>query len=90
MVILAIFEMPGMTAGQYDEVDAALAEAGVREPEGRLQHVAAPTDDGWLVIDLWESEEQMGPFADVLAPVLEQFGVQSAEPRIYHVHNMIE
>ncbi len=90
MVVIAIFEMPGMTAGQYDEVDAALAKADARKPVGRIQHVAASTEDGWLVVDLWESDEQMAPFAEVLAPILEQHGVQPSEPRIYQVHNMIE
>jgi hypothetical protein len=89
MAILAIFDVPGMTAEQYDGVDAELNAKGAREPEGRISHVAGPTDGGWLVVDTWESTEAMGAFAEVLMPILAEAGVQEPEPRILPVHNLI-
>lgn len=89
MAVIAIFEMPGMTAEQYDQIDTALAAVDLRPPTGRIYHVSAPTEDGWMVIDIWEDEDAMGPFAEVLIPILQEAGVQLPEPRILHSHNII-
>jgi hypothetical protein len=89
MALVAIFDVPGMTAEQYDQTVRELEKAGLGNPDGRLYHVAASKDGGWLVVDVWESEEKFGGFGESLMPILQAEGVPPAEPQIYPVHNTI-
>jgi hypothetical protein len=89
MAIVVVLDMPGMTIEQYDKADGLLAAAGQREPAGRTSHVAAPSSDGMLVIDIWESEELFGAFGSVLVSILKECGIQPSEPRILPMHNFI-
>lgn len=88
MAITAVFEVPGMTAEHFDQVWAALTEAGHAAPDGRIFHVAGPVEGGWLVVDVWESEEKLGAFAGTLMPILAGMGVTPPRPRIAPVHHM--
>ncbi|MCA1674431.1 MAG: antibiotic biosynthesis monooxygenase [Actinobacteria bacterium] len=88
MAITAVFEVPGMNADHFDKILAALDDVGQAQPDGRLFHVASPTDGGWLVVDVWESEEKLGAFADILMPIIAGVGVTPPQPRIAPVHYM--
>ena len=70
MAIVAEFNIPGMTADQYDRVVQELEAKGAGAPKGRTFHVAGPTDTGWRVVDVWESEEHLDRFGETLIPVL--------------------
>jgi hypothetical protein len=50
----------GGTLDQYDQASASLIKAGM--PPGLLHHVCVPTDDGFMVIETWESEEAIQNF----------------------------
>ena len=89
MAVTVVFNVPGMTAGQYEQIIAGLDERGAASPDGRLFHVASATEGGWLVVDVWESEEKFGRFAEVLTPLVSAAGVQ-AQPQIYQTHNVIK
>ncbi|RMH15248.1 MAG: hypothetical protein D6696_21210 [Acidobacteria bacterium] len=89
MAICAVFDVPGMTGQQYDETIEALQAAGQASPAGRLHHVAAAGDGGWLVVDVWRTQAELDDFAEVLLPILERVGAPRPEPRIYPVHNVI-
>ena len=75
MAITAIFEVPGMDAGHFDKILAALDEVGQVEPDGRLFHVAAAAEGSWLVVGVWESEEKLGAFAEKLMPIIAGLGI---------------
>jgi hypothetical protein len=90
MAIAVVFQVPGMTAEQYDRVIKDLQAEGLGAPDGRLFHVACPTPDGWFVVDLFESEEKLGKFAGSLMPILAAAGVTPPQPTIYPVHNIIK
>ncbi len=90
MAVTVVFQVPGMTAHQYDRVINGLEAKGLGAPDGRLFHVASPTPDGWFVVDVFESEEKLGKFAESLMPILAAAGVTPAQPTIYPVHNMIK
>ncbi len=47
-------EMPGVTEEMTRKVDAEVGEAPVT---GLIAHVSGPTEVGWRIIDVWESEE---------------------------------
>ena len=89
MAIVAVFDVSGMTSAQYEQTINDLENAGLGNPDGRIHHVAASTEDGWFVADIWESGEQLEKFSESLIPILQRAGVTPAEPKIYQVHNTI-
>ncbi len=89
MSIVAFFEAPGTSQQQYDQVIKELEAQGVGAPDGLLYHVAWDTPQGWRVLDIWESEEKFGKFAEILTPIIADVGAPAAEPQIYPVHNII-
>jgi hypothetical protein len=80
-VITAVFQVPGTTAAQYDGIIRDLEKAGEGAPDGRLYHVSSGTLEGWFIVDVWESAEQLGRFADVLMPIVAKNGVTPPPPR---------
>lgn len=90
MAITAVFRVPGMTAAQYDQTVRELEAKGAGKPDGRMYHVAGPTAEGWMVVDVWESEEKLGRFGETLMPVLIANGITPPQPTIYPVHNILK
>ena len=88
MAIVVEFNLAGMTATQYDGIIKDLESKGAGSPDGRMSHVAAPSADGWFVVDVWESQEQFDKFGEVLVPTLQAAGV-TATPVVRSVHNLI-
>jgi hypothetical protein len=41
-----------------------------------------------MVVDVWESQEDFATFGDVLAPILEELGIE-AEPGMLELRNSI-
>lgn len=91
---MMIHESPGGTQEQYDEVSARLTGGGSLSSlsdwpvEGILSHAAGPTEQGWCVVDVWESEEAFRRFAEVIVPILQEVGLPG-EPRLLPVHNFV-
>ena len=64
----------GGTKEQY-EATIAVVHPPDGLPAGQTHHFAGPTDDGWLVVAIWNSQADYDKFRDeVLMP-----GLQSAE-----------
>jgi len=69
-----VHRFPGGTKEQYD---ASIAEVHPPDglPEGQTHHAAGATDDGWIVIALWDSKDSWERFRDgTLTPGLERLG----------------
>jgi hypothetical protein len=62
MAVAVEMRFKGGTVAQYDEV-MKLMDLGDSVPEGALFHWVAATDDGILVVDVWETMEQFNAFA---------------------------
>ena len=90
MAILLVSDAPQDTLAQYDQVIARLEAAGHGRPPGRRSHTAARKGDGYLVVDVWESQEALDRFLEVLLPALQEVGSTSPPPQVYPVHNTIE
>lgn len=90
MTITATFNVPDMTAEHYEQVMADLSAKGLAAPAGRRFHIACPSQDGWTVIDVWDSPTQLQAFAETLMPVLAGVGVTPPEPQIHKVHNVVD
>ncbi len=89
MGITVEFNVPAMTGDQYDDVMSRLAEQGFAHPQGRAFHVAGPGDNGWFVLDVWESEAELNEFAQALMPMLETLGITPPTPHVRPVHNIV-
>jgi len=64
--------------GTKDQYEAALARVHPQDgslPKGQTYHAAGPTDDGWIVIALWDSREDWERFRDeTLLPGFQELG----------------
>ena len=87
--ITVVFDMPNVTSAQYDEVIRSLDAAGEGNPKGRLYHLASPKEEGWLVVDVWESDELLNQFAQTLIPIMQEAGLTPPQPQVYPLHNVI-
>lgn len=91
MAVAMVMEAPGLTAEVYDAVMQHLDWNEQELPDGFVSHYAAPTDDGWLVFDVWESQEDFERFFDARlgAALAAATGGQapSLEPRFLPIHN---
>jgi hypothetical protein len=85
--LLVIFEVPGMTMEQYEQVLEEVQPATTLLT-GFLYHIAAPTPDGWMVVEVWKSEEELGEFQKILMPILEKKGI-TVQPKVFPSHNIV-
>ena len=76
----------GGTLDQYDQSSASLIKPGL--PPGLLHHVCVPTDDGFMVIETWESDEAMQKFlgSERFRQEMETAGVPAPETEVRPVH----
>lgn len=73
--------MTGVTAAQYDALNAELQALPGDTFAGCLSHTCVATDTGLEIYDLWESQEAMDKFGAAVMPVAERLGFpQSPEP----------
>jgi len=73
-----VHRFPGATKEQCETGLAHVHPSDGSLPEGQTYHAAGPTDDGWLVIALWDSPESWERFRDqTLAPGLQSLGDQA-------------
>ncbi len=76
MAIGQILKFSGASIDKYDAVRTELGWDGEKgKPEGILAHAAGSTDDGFCVIEWWDSEAAWDTFfADRLRPAFEKVG----------------
>ena len=92
MAVVLVFE--GITQEQYEESVRRLTDKGTVESPadwpvpGLLVHAAGMGENGFRVVDVWESEEASRSFGDVLMPILADMGVQG-KPDIYPAHTLV-
>jgi hypothetical protein len=91
MPVLMTLEAPGGTTAQYDHANAVIgiaAEGGL--PPGLVVHTCAVTDDGIVVVDVWDSASSFEDFArDRLGAALKEAGLASGSPRISPIHSLL-
>jgi heme-degrading monooxygenase HmoA len=91
--ILMIIELDDLGTDDYDRMVAGMdAHVGDAGGHPAVSHTAARTDDGGvLVVDVWESPEAFGEFAESqVGPAGAAVGLGPIEPRIIPVHNTIK
>jgi hypothetical protein len=61
MAIGLRLKFAGGTQEQYEAVNAQMNVAG-DPPDGLIFHAGGPIDEGWGIIDFWESREKFDAF----------------------------
>lgn len=70
-----------MTAEQHTKGRERLRQAGA--PEGAMKLHSCFGEDGQLqVFDVWESQEAFDKFLTYLGPVMEELGIEVAQPPV--------
>lgn len=88
MAVVLVHQGPTVTRERYDEIVKKLAgksrlETAADWPvEGLLVHAVGNGEDGFRVVDVWESEDAVAKFGEVLRPILEEVGITDP-PEIY-------
>ena len=89
---------PGLTKEQYEQLGEKIFGSRSNEfspseaPDGLIMHSAGPTDDGWFVYDIWESEEHLQRFfQERLMPAAQELGGPApSPPQIFRIYNLIQ
>jgi hypothetical protein len=84
--------LPGVTQEQFDAAqDHINPDRSV--PQGMLYHASGPIDDGWGVIDFWESRADFDAFLEgKIQPGIAASGVEMSGPpdiKEFPVHETI-
>jgi hypothetical protein len=87
MTLALLFEVPGYTQEQHDQVIETLQRRGITA-EGRIFHLAGPMEGSWRILDVWESQEAANKFfQEALGPTFQELGFALAQPRqVWPVH----
>ena len=95
MAIVAVFQSPTFTEEQYDQTIPGVTggKDHVESPadwpvEGLLAHIAGQGENGFRVVDVWESEEAFRAFGEKLMPTLQEVGID-VQPEIYPAHAFV-
>jgi hypothetical protein len=89
--VIMVAGVAGFGPDAYDRMTSQMdAHAGDGSRHPAVSHVAAVTDSGMLVVDVWDSPEAFGRFAETqIGPAAEAAGLPPIEPRFIPVHNRI-
>jgi hypothetical protein len=86
--VAVIIDMPGLTTEQYDGMTAQMsAHAGDGSSHPSLSHTTATKGNGLLVVDVWDSPESFGRFAETEIAAAGDLG--DVQPRILPVYNRL-
>jgi hypothetical protein len=89
MSFVLSFKPSGFTVAKYNEAAKQLDAAGQGAPKGRSYHVCYGDPDTVQVTDVWDSMEDFEAFGKTLVPILQSLGVDSGQPEVQEVHNII-
>ena len=96
MLMMAVHQVPSLTQEKYEEVVRRLTDGKKSRPdslsdfpfEGLLVHAAGQTENGCCIIDVWESEEAIARFREVIAPIVQEVGIDDP-PEFFPAHTFI-
>lgn len=89
MAIATLFEMPGGTKEQYDQVRREVGLTGSQLAPGQLVHFAGPVEGGWQVVNVWESQEAADKFnTEKVNPARQKAGWSQGAMKTFPVHSL--
>ena len=87
MAVLIIAQNKDQTQQGYDGMITALGES-LRQAPGFILHMSHPTEDGWRVIEVWQSKAEANQwFAKNVAPNLPP-GIRPRRS-FYELHDVV-
>ena len=89
MAVAMFMRWPGLTGDQYDALMARLGLDANPAPGGIL-HLAAVTDEGVEMCDVWQTEQALSSFLEQrLFPAVSELGIGGEpEARTVPLHNL--
>lgn len=89
MTIGLVFDGIGVRQDQYYQVFNQVTNNGTEPAPGMLTHHAGPTEDGFCVIETWESREALQQFfTEHLGAALAAAGIQ-VQPKMFEIINSL-
>ena len=95
MHVMVVHHTPTLTRDRYEAVVRGLPDGKPRleSPDdvptgGLLVHVAAETDEGFMIFDVFESEETFARFREVAGPIATEAGIEEP-PKSFPIHTYI-
>jgi hypothetical protein len=95
MAVVLVHQGPSLTQEKYEEIVRKLTDdkSRMESPSdwpvpGLLVHAAGQGENGFRVVDVWESEEKCNQFGEVLAPILKEVGVD-VPPELYPAYAFV-
>ena len=87
MAIGVLYESRTITQGQYDKIIELLQGTLAN---GRIFHAAGPTEGGWRVIDVFESQAAFEAFAQALGPIVQKAGAEPPQITVWPLHTLFK
>jgi hypothetical protein len=94
--IVAVHQTPSLTQEKYEEVVSRLTggkrrfESPSELPfEGLVVHATTQTDSGFLVFDVFDSQQAVDRFNDAMQTIPREVGIQEP-PKFYPAHTFIQ
>lgn len=85
-MICRIYDVPGATLEQYDQVNEQL---GSGKPEGVHVHIAGRTESGLQVIEVWDSSEHIERYMEQgLGQAMQEAEIPEPTITEFEVHNL--
>lgn len=89
-MICRIYDVKG---GKLEHYDAVADRIGSEKPQGAHVHIAAATDDGFMVIEVWDSVEDVDSYmaeglGDAIQEVMQEGGVPEPKFSEAEVHKL--
>ena len=93
--VLMVHTGPTVTRERYDEVVRRLTGGRRRlesksdwPVEGLISHQAGEGPDGFVVVDVWASEEALARFSETVGPILQAVGITDP-PTVFPAHTFV-
>jgi hypothetical protein len=95
VAILAVHRTPSLTKERYEEVVRRLTNGKVPLEslselpfDGLLFHAAGESEDGFCVLDVFESEAAVRRFRDAVTAIAEEVGIEEP-PEFFPAHTFL-
>ena len=95
MLIMAVHQVPSLTQEKYEEVIRRLTngKSRVDSPsdlpfEGLLVHIAGQRENGFCIVDIFESEEAVEEFHQAMGTIPQEVGIEEP-PEFFPAHTFV-
>ena len=95
MLIMAVHQVPSLTQERYEEVVRRLTNGKSRLEsisdlpfEGILVHLAGQSANGFCIVDIFESEEAVEEFRQLMGTIPQEVGIEEP-PEFFPAHTFV-